>query len=109
MIKKICCVLFIVFSMSACNSHKGMIDFTKPPSVDTRPPAGAHPIYQKGWVDGCESGLSAVIEKIQLFFRTHKYHYDVNLRYNNLYEKAWQYAYKHCAYSLKSVYSYKYL
>ena len=107
--KRISVLCIFLIGLSACNSHRGFIDVTKPASVDTRPPAEAHPIYQRGWVDGCESGLSATIEKIQLFFKTHQYHYDVDLRYNNLYEKAWQYAYKHCAYSVKAVYSYKYL
>ena len=109
MFRKILLVLFLVSSLAACNSNKGMFDLTKPLSIDTRPPSDAHPIYQQGWADGCESGLSSTTEKVQLFLQTHKYYYDPKLRYNNLYEKAWQYAYKHCAYSQKSVYAYKYL
>lgn len=106
-IKKTLFIICTLIGLSACTSHKGF-DLSKPLSLDTRPPE-APPVYQQGWVDGCESGLSATSEKMQLFFEVHKYHYDANLRYNNMYDKAWQYAYKHCAFSLKSINAYKYL
>ena len=107
MIKRII-LIFLFISLTACNSHRGIIDFTKPPSLNTVPPKGPA-VYQQGWIDGCGSGLSASVEKAQMLLKTYKYKYDPRLRYNRLYEQAWHYAYKHCAFAIKTVYSNKYL
>lgn len=98
-------LLLIIFSTTACTGRNGKFDLTKPLTVDMRAPSGP-PHYRKGWQDGCESGLSATNDKIQLFLGTHVYTLDRALRYDKLYAKAWRYGYDHCSYSMKARYNY---
>ncbi len=69
--------------------------------LDTRPPEGPD-IYQKGWADGCESGISSANQLIQFAFKTHQYSLDEQLVYDPMYWRVWNDAYNYCAFSVMS-------
>src|SRR5688500_15625966 len=92
-------LIIISLSLSACASGQG-IDFSKPAALNTNPPKGPFE-YQKGWKDGCESGLSATTTTFYMTVAAHKYTLDEELRYDRLYNAAWKYGYNHCGYSMK--------
>ncbi len=70
-----------------------------PTSMELRPPQGP-PKYQKGWMDGCESGLSSTNELVQPQFRTHVYRLDRTLAQDAMYYRVWQDAYDYCAFTM---------
>lgn len=100
--------LVSIIFLSGCTGKNGWVDLTKPVSIDARAPEGPYP-YRQGWTDGCESGLSAVNDQVQLFLKTYKFTMNNKLKKNPLYFKAWNYGYNHCAFSYKSMMRYEYL
>lgn len=101
-------LLLSLLLVSGCNGRNGWADLTKPVSLNVQAPPGPLP-YRQGWSDGCESGLSAANDKVQLFLRTHKFTLNPRMKRDPLYFKAWTYAYNHCAFSMKSMMKYEYL
>jgi hypothetical protein len=101
-------MLIFMVMLSGCNGRNGWADLTKPVSLNVKAPPG--PLsYRQGWSDGCESGLSAANDQVQLFLRTHQFTLNPRMKRNPLYFKAWTYAYNHCAFSMKSMLKYHYL
>jgi hypothetical protein len=102
--KKILALIITGLSLSACGAGH-TLDFSKPIVLNTNPPPGPFE-YQKGWSDGCESGLSATMTTFYMAIAAHKYTLDEDLRYNKLYNAGWKYAYNHCGYSIRSLAQY---
>ena len=57
-------------------------------------PEGASPLFQKGWQDGCETGISVTSNAYQRHF----YHFtqDSELARNREYYTAWKTGYTYC-------------
>lgn len=53
-----------------------------------------HPLYVKGWQDGCETGVSAVTNHYYKFF--YKWRQDAELAQNKIYYQGWRDAWDFC-------------
>lgn len=95
-IHKILFIIIVPLICTSCTGKNGTFDMTKPYSLDLTPPDGP-PIYQQGWSDGCESGLSAYSGNFYKFMRVYDYKQDARLRTNKMYYQVWQDAYVYCA------------
>lgn len=93
--------------LGGCTGGEGTVldFFQKPMLLSTVPPEGPHN-YRKGWRDGCESGLASTNTNLHMTFGSQRFVLDKQLRYDNLYNQAWRYAYNHCGYSMKTLAQY---
>ncbi len=100
-----------IFSLgsAACSTTNTPVlsNLTKPLAVNTTPPPGPYN-YQKGWKDGCETGISATNNSMQLILGTRQFTLDPQLRNDALYNKAWKYGFNHCGYSMRTVARYQF-
>ncbi|MCE3232153.1 MAG: hypothetical protein K0R98_410 [Rickettsiaceae bacterium] len=104
--RNIIALIITCFGLIGCASGNSAFDlFATPITLNTAPPEGPEE-YQKGWHDGCESGITATNTSPLMMLGTYKYTLDEELRYNNLYNAAWKYGYNHCGYSMKSLAQY---
>lgn len=92
-------------ALSGCGVTIGLLDrgmdkseYT-PASLELKPPQGP-PKYQKGWMDGCESGLSSTNELVKPQFRSYTYTLDPMLSQDVMYYRVWQDAYDYCAFTM---------
>jgi len=97
-------IIVCIMILSGCATHDefSKLDLAKPFSLNTTPPDGPYE-YRKGWSDGCQSGITAASPSFYQSISSHKFTLDSNLRYNQLYNKAWQYAYTHCGFSMRTL------
>lgn len=101
-IKTLLIVLVLAAGTTACTGKDGTFDLRKPYSLDLTPPEG--PVeYEKGWTDGCESGMSAYSPVFYKFVRVFDLQMDTKLRNNKMYYQAWRDAYLYCAMYWNSV------
>ena len=98
---------FLIGLLSGCTGANHSFDWKKPVSLDMNPPEGPSE-YKHGWSDGCESGVASTNNSLQQFLGSYRFKLDTKLRYNALYNKAWQYGYNHCGYSMKSLAQYSF-
>ncbi len=104
-IKKIIVAIIVTHGLVGCGNIKVSELLTKPYMLDTTPPEGPYE-YRQGWGDGCQSGLASTNTNLQLALGTHKFRINRELQSDKLYNIAWQYAYNHCGYSMKSLAQY---
>ena len=91
--------------LGACTTPNGQSLYqrlSKPALINTTPPDGPYN-YQQGWKDGCESGIASTNHFTQQSLGAHRFVLHEQLRNDQLYNKAWRYAYNHCGYSMRSV------
>ncbi|MDB2415522.1 hypothetical protein N9W34_07095 [Rickettsiales bacterium] len=100
-------LVFLAGTLSGCTGANNSFDWRKPVSLDINPPEGPKN-YQQGWQDGCTSGLASTNTSLHLAMGSYSFTLDKNLRYDHLYNKAWQYGYNHCGYSMKSLAQYSF-
>lgn len=67
-----------------------------PGYFDTSPPPGPKE-YQKGWLEGCETGGNAYSNSFLKQIGAFDYKYDYELRNNRMYNQIWKDAYLYCA------------
>jgi hypothetical protein len=100
-------ILLSLVMLTACTGRNHSFDLTKPISLNMNPPEGP-PNYQQGWSDGCESSLASTNTNLQLLLKTHQYTIDPQAWQRDwLYRRAWNYGYRHCGFSMKSLERYK--
>lgn len=90
---------------SSCTTQTNQSLFkalSQPTLVSTTPPEGPYN-YQKGWKDGCESGIASTNHFFQLTTGAYQFTLDEHLRNEKLYNQAWKYGFNHCGYSMRSV------
>lgn len=95
----------LILSLLLCSACTSVL--TKPLAVNTTPPPGPYN-YQKGWKDGCETGLASTNNTLQLSLGTHRFTLDDQLRNDTLYNRAWKYGFNHCGFSMRSVARYSF-
>ena len=100
-------LLTIVCTQTGCTGVNHRFDWRKPIALNMNPPEGPFK-YQKGWIDGCTSGLASTNTKFHLTLGSYRFTLDNKLRYDSLYNKAWKYGYNHCGYSMKSLAQYSF-
>lgn len=98
--------IFLIFLLSGCvmQTSKSTFDFKKPgaPTMkwmyDGPPPRkdgkAYEPLYVEGWVDGCETGVSANTNAFYKFFN--KFKQDSMKAQNEVYYKGWKDAFNYC-------------
>jgi hypothetical protein len=86
--KKFVQISFLITLLSGC--------LPPPASLDTDPPAGP-PEYEKGWREGCESGLNAYGTNTYKLLTTWKYKLDYSMIKNKMYYKAWNDSFLYCS------------
>ncbi len=98
--------IFLLISLSGCimETSKSTFDFKKPgaPSMkwmyDGPPPRtdgkAYDPLYVEGWIDGCETGVSANTNAFYKYFNTFKQ--DAMKAQNEIYYKGWKDAFNYC-------------
>jgi len=92
---KILLLMMMVAQLTACTYFHVDPGWAKPPELDMEPPPGP-PIYQQGFKDGCQSGLSGYgYSGVKLFW---KWKQDSQLASNKVYYQIWKDAYAYCAY-----------
>lgn len=64
-------------------------------SIDKAPPGP--PIFQKGWVDGCESGYNSYTTSATAWTGSSTWKQDVTLLNDKMYMQAWNDAFFYCA------------
>lgn len=92
-------IIGLLVLTSACGSLQSI---AKPFTLSMNPPEGPYN-YQKGWKDGCQSAVSATTTDLNMSLGTFKFVLDNQLRSDVLYNRAWQYAYNHCGFSMRSL------
>ncbi len=102
-ISKIILSIPLLIILCSCAGGNGL--FNKPISLNTNPPKGPYD-YQKGWKDGCESGIASTNTFFQTTLGTHKFTLDQSLRNDRLYNQAWRYGFNHCGYSMRALAKY---
>lgn len=102
-------VINILIVVLLCNLNVGCIKsrilknaIWKPANLDLDPPPGPE-IYQQGWSDGCESGMSTYQNNFIKFMKVYKFRQDPVLRNNRMYYQVWKDAYGYCAKFLEEV------
>ena len=93
-ILRILLLVILAVPLSACTSFHSDLGWGKPTELDMEPPPGP-PIYQQGFRDGCESGLSGYSSGGNKFFW--KWKQDPQLSENKIYYQIWKDAYSYCA------------
>lgn len=84
-----CILLILVFALSGCGGWAGYHSV----SLSTTPPDGPE-VYQKGWTDGCKTGIAANTNDFyKLFVRIQQ---DPVLMKQEIYRRVWQDAYNYC-------------
>lgn len=91
---RIVVVILSVMLLMGC-AEASTRGFFVPYSMDLDPPPGP-PEYQKGWKDGCESGLSAYGGQVEKFLKVHKLKRDPTLQDNKMYYQVWKDAFLYC-------------
>lgn len=66
---------------------------TRPYALDVTPPPGS-PLFQKAYVDGCESAMSSMGNPFIKVF--HSFKYDASLAKNGLYSRVWDASNNYC-------------
>lgn len=100
-------LICISVMLAACNGPNNSLNLFKPAMLDMNPPEGPQN-YQQGWIDGCKSALAITNTDLHLTLGTYQLVLDKTMRYDSLYNKAWQYAYNHCGYSMRSLARYSF-
>lgn len=100
-------LVFLMGMLTGCTGSNHSFDWKKPVSLDMNPPEGPRN-YQQGWSDGCESGVASTTNTMFMVLGSYKFRLDTQLRNDPLYNKAWQYGYNHCGYSMKSLAQYSF-
>jgi hypothetical protein len=59
-----------------------------------------------GWKDGCQSGMASSNTSFNQAVGAQQYSINSELQNDNLYTIAWQYAYNHCGFSMKTLTQY---
>jgi hypothetical protein len=67
--------------------------------VDTTPPNGSQ-LYQRGWQDGCESGLAELNGMVKFPYKNYVRRVDNTLIYNAAYWNTWNAAHKYCSFTV---------
>lgn len=88
---RILLVIFMCFSLVACNAAKETLKPAK--WVYKQMPKGP-PEYMEGWQDGCESGMASMTNDFYKTFYTFKQNND--MIGNELYYKAWKDTFHFC-------------
>ena len=91
--------------LTACGGTELHGLLTKPYMLDTTPPEGPMN-YRLGWKDGCESGMSSNNTTLHMVMGSQRFVINNQYQGDYLYNTAWQYAYNHCGYSMKSLAQY---
>ena len=100
---KILLLALICFTLTGCPRGTHAPEALRPINrIFSHMPEGGAPEYNKGWKEGCESGLSGMSNSFYASFYTHKI--DVTMVNNEVYYKAWKDSYDYC-----KQYSYGYL
>jgi hypothetical protein len=86
--------IFVALATSAC--------LPPPASLDTTPPKGP-PEYEKGWSEGCESGMNAYGTNTYKVLTNWKYKLDYSMIKNRMYYKAWNDAFLYCSMFIEKV------
>ncbi len=86
-------VILLPASLSGCGKVFERI-FTKPRPMNLGETPPGSPIFQKGWDDGCESGLSAYGGS--RYKTAYGFQQDLSLVDNPEYYRAWKDAYTYC-------------
>lgn len=92
--RKLVILLALAILGSGCTS-KGVKNFLKPiPARMGKPAENAPPRYKEGWNDGCETGLSTMV---QGYYKTfYEFKQNTELANDGMYYKAWKDAYTYC-------------
>ena len=96
MLNKITILLSFLFFISACDVTKNNI-LAPNKKIWKQLPKDLHPDTQKGWLDGCESGLSTGFATD--YYRTfYKFQKDINMvkEGNRKYLRTWSWTYIYC-------------
>lgn len=91
------CMVSLVCLLLLTSCSKFHIEFggAHPSSLPMKSPPPGPPIYQQGWLDGCESGFSGYANNFDKFW--HKFKQDPELAQNSVYYRIWKDAYAYCA------------
>lgn len=93
--------LMACLAVTGCTGKDGEFDIRKPYSLDLTPPEGPAE-YERGWSDGCESGMHAYSNNFMKALRSFEFRQDPKLRGNKMYYQAWKDAYLYCAIYLET-------
>ena len=78
--------------LSACVGGRNL-SMTHPYALDTTPPPGS-PVFQKAYVDGCESAMSGMGNQFIKVF--HGFKYDASYAQDKLYNRMWEASNNYC-------------
>lgn len=90
-------VIFMVILLSGCYNFGTFSPnsiFAPKPFRMGKPDKNADPIYTKGWNDGCQTGMSTMIQGYYKSF--YKYAQDPELVEDKMYYQAWKDSYTYC-------------
>lgn len=87
-------ITILFFALGGCTSGHMDFNWAKPSSLDMKPPPGP-PEYQKGWVDGCNSGWKGYGTTFNKVWG--KFEQDPELAQNPVYYQVWKDAYAFCS------------
>lgn len=90
--KQILLSIIIILLTSGCN-YRPRVGAPWMQKMLTQGPGGPTK-FQKGWVDGCETGISATANTFQRHFYTFKQNYD--LAQDPIYYTGWKTAFNYC-------------
>jgi hypothetical protein len=94
-LKLIIVSLFLTVGLNGCTKFHFEFGGAHPSSLPLKSPPPGPPIYQQGWMDGCESGFSGYGNNFDKVFHTWKQ--DPELAQNSVYYRIWKDAYGYCA------------
>ncbi|MCD6034797.1 MAG: hypothetical protein K0R63_538 [Rickettsiales bacterium] len=83
-------IAILLVILSACERT---LSPTKPFVLDTNPPKGSR-IFQQGYTDGCETGLSGMGNQFTKVF--HDFQYDTQYADNKVYNRMWDTSNNYC-------------
>lgn len=90
--------LILLMSLTGCPPRAKVFSsdsfFAPRPAGMGKPDPNAPPEHTKGWNDGCQTGMSTMVQDYYKNFYT--YTLDVNMINNPTYYKAWKDAYTYC-------------
>src|SRR5574343_624448 len=81
-------IVIILTLCSSCYNFKPRVGSPWAQKLLTQGPKNASATFQKGWIDGCETGISTTSNDLQRHF--YKWQQDPELAQNDEYYTAWR-------------------
>ncbi len=88
-------IIFLLLLNSSCYEYKPKTGGLWAQELLTKGPKDASTTFKKGWIDGCETGISAAANSFQTYF--YRWKQDAELAQTDEYYTGWRLAFYYCA------------